>query len=82
MTDSSSGRNPVDKLAEGFPERQQRGERPSVTEYATRYPQHADTIRELFPVLVRVGAVGWSNFPETRPGRECQPARPSIGSPL
>jgi WD40 repeat protein/serine/threonine protein kinase len=51
MTDSSSARNPVEKLAEEFAARQRRGERPSLTEYTDQYPQWADAIRELFPAL-------------------------------
>ena len=42
MSDSSSERDPVEALAEEFLDRQRRGERPDVTEYARRYPQWAD----------------------------------------
>jgi tetratricopeptide (TPR) repeat protein/WD40 repeat protein/serine/threonine protein kinase len=52
MIDSSSDRNPVERLAEEFAERHRRGERPSLTEYTDKYPQWADEIRELFPALV------------------------------
>ncbi|HKI37164.1 MAG TPA: protein kinase [Gemmataceae bacterium] len=52
MSASSADRNPVEKLAEEFAERYRRGERPSLTDYVQRYPQHADEIRELFPALV------------------------------
>jgi len=52
MSSSSADRDPVDRLAEEFAERLRRGERPSLTEYVTKYPQHADEIRELFPALV------------------------------
>src|SRR5579864_509957 len=52
MSASSADRNPVDQLAEEFAERYRRGERPSLTEYVEKYPQHADEIRELFPALV------------------------------
>jgi eukaryotic-like serine/threonine-protein kinase len=48
----SADRNPVEKLAEEFAERYRRGERPSLTEYVERCPEHADEIRELFPALV------------------------------
>src|SRR4051794_24013723 len=51
MTNSSSDCNPVDRLAEEFAERYRRGERPALSEYVERYPEHADEIRELFPAL-------------------------------
>src|SRR5688572_5504339 len=54
MPDSSVERDPVEKLAEEFLERQRRGERPALSEYAQRYPEHADEIRELFPALVKL----------------------------
>jgi serine/threonine protein kinase len=52
MSDSSDDRNPVERLAEEFAERHRRGERPTLSEYAERYPQYADDIRDLFPALV------------------------------
>jgi WD40 repeat protein/serine/threonine protein kinase len=51
MADSSADRNPVDRLAEEFAERCRRGERPSLTEYAARYPDLADEIRLVFPAM-------------------------------
>src|SRR4051794_5193804 len=50
--DPTSDRNPVDRLAEEFVERYRRGERPSWTEYAEKYPEGADGIRDLFPTLL------------------------------
>jgi WD40 repeat protein/tRNA A-37 threonylcarbamoyl transferase component Bud32/tetratricopeptide (TPR) repeat protein len=44
-------RETVEQLAEEFVERYRRGERPSPSEYAARYPEHAQEIRELFPAL-------------------------------
>jgi serine/threonine protein kinase/tetratricopeptide (TPR) repeat protein len=52
VIDDSAERNPVEVLAEEFLARQRLGERPSLTEYVLRYPQLADEIRELFPVLL------------------------------
>ncbi len=46
--------NLLDELAEEFVARSSHGERPSVKEYADRYPELADEIRELFPALVEV----------------------------
>jgi hypothetical protein len=44
-------RDPVELLAEEFVERQRRGERPSLTEYSSKYPDLAEAIRDLFPAL-------------------------------
>ena len=46
------GRDPVEELAEDFLERYRRGERPAVSEFIARAPEHADEIRDLFPALV------------------------------
>lgn len=47
-----SARDPVEELAEDFLERYRRGERPAISEFAARAPEHADEIRELFPALI------------------------------
>jgi serine/threonine protein kinase len=47
----SAERDPVDELADDFVARQRRGETPTVEEYAARYPEHADEIRDLFPAI-------------------------------
>jgi eukaryotic-like serine/threonine-protein kinase len=52
MTLANDGREPFDEVAELFLERYRAGERPSVTDYAQRYPALADQIRELLPALV------------------------------
>src|SRR5262245_41585536 len=57
-TSSSSDRNPVEALAEEFLERRRYGERPTLEEYCRRYPELADDIRDLFPVLIRVEDLG------------------------
>lgn len=49
---SASTRDPVEELAEVFLDRYRRGERPSLTEFTARAPEHAKEIRELFPALV------------------------------
>ncbi|OYV86564.1 MAG: hypothetical protein B7Z73_11545, partial [Planctomycetia bacterium 21-64-5] len=41
----------VERLAEEFTERFRRGERPSIKEYAERYPQQAQIIRDTFQAL-------------------------------
>ena len=42
----------VDELAHEFAERQRAGERVSIDEYAARFPELADEIRELFPTVL------------------------------
>ncbi len=52
MSDSSSGLNPLDALAEEFVARHRHGERPSLSEYIAKNPDLADDIRDLFPGLL------------------------------
>lgn len=46
--------HPFDTLAEEFVRRRRQGERPTIAEYVTAHPQHADEIRELFPTLLAI----------------------------
>lgn len=46
-----SSRDPVEELATEFAERYRNGEQVSVEEYASRFPQHAEEIRDLFPTI-------------------------------
>ena len=50
----SQDRNPVEVLADEFVERLRRGERPALSEYAAQYPELADEIRDLFPLLMEM----------------------------
>lgn len=52
MTNNINNRNPVEVLADEFLERYRLGERPSVSEYTTRYPDLAHKIEDLFPALI------------------------------
>jgi WD40 repeat protein/serine/threonine protein kinase len=54
MDTHDASRDPVEELAEEFVGRCRRGERPALTEYTDRYPEHADAIRVLFPALVKL----------------------------
>jgi serine/threonine protein kinase/formylglycine-generating enzyme required for sulfatase activity/tetratricopeptide (TPR) repeat protein len=55
MQPDGSGKDALlDQLADEFAARYRRGERPSVQEYAARYPDLAEAIRELFPALVEM----------------------------
>jgi serine/threonine protein kinase len=51
---SDCERDPIEEMAESFLERFRRGERPSIEEYAAKYPELADEIRELLPALVQL----------------------------
>jgi WD40 repeat protein/serine/threonine protein kinase len=54
MSDSSADRDPIERLADSFLARFRAGERPSIDEYAAKYPELADQIRELLPALVLI----------------------------
>ncbi|MDB5352346.1 MAG: protein kinase family protein [Planctomycetota bacterium] len=43
--------DPFDRLAEEFADRCRRGDAPSIAEYETRYPEHAERIRKLLPTV-------------------------------
>src|SRR5262245_58338968 len=67
MTTESSGREPLERLAEEFAERHRRGERPSLSEYTDRYPELAGAIRELVPALVEMEQLASVEGPPTGP---------------
>jgi WD40 repeat protein/serine/threonine protein kinase len=77
MSDSSSERNPVEELAEEFLERRRRGERPALSEYTNRYPQWADKIRNLFPLLIDMEAARPATQDNQSPDREIALTSPS-----
>ena len=58
MNDPDSEVDPLAQLAEEFAARYRRGERPSLSEYTERYPEHAERIRHLFPALVEMEQLG------------------------
>ena len=51
---SSSDRDPIERLADSFIARFRAGERPSIDEYALKYPDLAAEVRELLPALVEL----------------------------
>lgn len=70
MSDRKTRDASVDDLAEEFARRWRDGERPTVEEYATRYPHWANEIRELFPAVLVME--------ELKPRRQDQvPSRPA-----
>jgi serine/threonine protein kinase/WD40 repeat protein len=58
MSEAPSHLDPVEALADEFADRYRRGEQPTMTEYVERYPQLAGRIRDLFPALVAMEALG------------------------
>ena len=53
MNDTNpSDADPFGAIADEFVEAFRQGKRPSVEEFARRYPEHADDIREMLPALV------------------------------
>ncbi len=57
VDDSSADRDPVEVLAEEFAERLRKGERPSITEYKSRYPDLAEDIEDIFPALAMMDEI-------------------------
>jgi serine/threonine protein kinase/WD40 repeat protein/tetratricopeptide (TPR) repeat protein len=52
MSDNNpSAADPFGQIADEFVEAIRQGQRPSVEEFARRYPQHADEIRDMLPAL-------------------------------
>jgi len=51
MKPQTATRETVEQLAEEFAARFRRGERPAISEYCERNPEHAQEIRDLFPAL-------------------------------
>ena len=50
--------DPVGPLADEFLARHRRGEQPAIDDYAERYPQHAERIKQLFPLLLTMEEAG------------------------
>src|SRR5437763_16109881 len=55
--------DPFGQIADEFVEAFRQGQRPSVEEFARRYPAHADEIREILPALVLVQKAKASEAP-------------------
>lgn len=54
---SLDDRHPVDLLAEEYADRISSGQNPSIEEYTSKYPEHADLIRSVFPSIAIVQRV-------------------------
>src|SRR5262245_61946364 len=64
-----SEQDTIERLVEEFLRRYRRGERPLLTEYAEKHPEHAQEIRELFPALVVLERLG-PQHEELQPAKE------------
>ena len=66
MAESIVERDPLEVLAAEFTARLRAGERPSIEEYATRQPDCAEQIRELFPTIAAMEQ--WKSQRESKSG--------------
>ena len=66
MTDTASRRDPVDLLAEEFSARLRAGETPSIDDYVRRCPEHAASIRAVFPSIALVERISDQEYSERR----------------
>ncbi len=81
MESGSPQRETVEQLAEEFVARYRRGERPPLSEYTDRYPDHAEQIRDLFPALVMMEQIAPSSESEALAGFEAFPHRRPVELP-
>src|SRR5262249_37414092 len=80
MIDSDSATaDPFGAIADEFVEAVRQGKRPSVEEFAQRYPEHADDIRDILPALVLVEKAKSAGDP---PGQQRQANAPDDPAPL
>jgi serine/threonine protein kinase len=77
MSDTNpSAADPLGQIADEFVEAFRQGQRPSVEEFAHRYPAHADEIRDMLPALVLMEQ---AKAPDQTSG---EGASPDAGPPL
>ncbi len=58
MSHTDSEADPLVDLAQEFADRHRRGERPSLSDYVRRYPEHAERIQQIFPAMVAMERLG------------------------
>jgi serine/threonine protein kinase len=79
MSDSNPTQaDPFGQFGDEFVEAFRQGKRPSVEEFARRYPEHADEIREMLPALVLMEK---AKSADDAPGQPL-PARAAAAAPL
>jgi eukaryotic-like serine/threonine-protein kinase len=83
MSHSDSEADPLVDLAQDFADRYRRGERPSLSDYTGRFPEHADRIRRIFPAMVAMERHGtpaeWSAGAQAAPDGSGSPVRERLG---
>ena len=78
---NDNNRSPADPLgqtADEFVEAFRQGQRPSVEEFARRYPEHAADIREILPALVLMEK---AKAPDDSPGERRSAKGPAAAPP-
>ena len=73
-SDSKDDRHPVEIIAEEYSERIRAGEKPTIEEYAIRYPEHADLIRSVLPSIALVERVSLNDTESRKTIASEQPA--------
>jgi eukaryotic-like serine/threonine-protein kinase len=77
MSEAGEILDPVERLAREFLDRHRRGDRPAIEEYATRHPELAEQIREVFAALLLLEDFGSvEEGPREATGQELDPAGP------
>jgi serine/threonine protein kinase len=76
--DHLAGADPFGQIADEFVEAFRQGKHPSVEEFARRYPEHADEIREILPTLVLLEKAKSAEVPgdQRRQGQAAAAAAP------
>ena len=46
------------KIADEFTQRCAQGERPEITEFTARYPEHAETLEQVLPLILAITTPG------------------------
>jgi Protein kinase domain len=79
IDDDLSAADPFGDIADEFVEAFRQGQRPSVEEFAGRYPAHADEIRQMLPALVLMEK---AKAPDAPPGQPRQAAGSAAAPPV
>jgi serine/threonine protein kinase/WD40 repeat protein len=80
MSDNNpSEADPLGQIADEFVEAFRQGKRPSVEEFAQRYPEHTDEIRDMLPALVLMER---AKTADDSPGQQHRPTALGAAMPL
>jgi serine/threonine protein kinase/formylglycine-generating enzyme required for sulfatase activity len=79
IDDNPSSADPFGQIADEFVEAFRQGKRPSIEEFARRYPAHADEIREMLPALVLMEK---ARAPDLTAGEGANATAPAAAPPL